>query len=57
MCYIWPVQVNKLLVKGHFDLNLAVGQMVPHEVIGMANYHKNSLIGIGGLESIIKAIF
>lgn len=55
MCEIWPVQVNKFLVEGHFDLNLAVGQVVPHEVIGMANYHKNSLIGIGGLETIHKS--
>src|SRR5690606_13963331 len=38
--YDWTAQVNKLLVEGNFDLILSIGQVVPHEVIGMANHNK-----------------
>jgi hypothetical protein len=50
--YAWPAQVNRLISRGNFDLTLSLGQVVPHEVIGMANYNKNILIGTGGRESI-----
>jgi len=46
--FAWPAQVNKLISRGDFDLVLSIGQVVPHEVIGMANYNKNILIGTGG---------
>ena len=36
----WPAQVNKLLWEGEHDLILSIGQVVPHEVLGMANYNK-----------------
>jgi len=55
--YAWPVQVNRLLVDGGFDLIISVGQVVPHEVIGMANYTKNILVGTGGSECINKSHF
>ena len=55
--YGWPAQVNKLLVKGGFDLILSVGQVVPHEVVGMANYNKNIFVGTGGSEGINKSHF
>lgn len=55
--YSWPAQVNKLLVEGDFDLILSVGQVVPHEVIGMANYNKNIFVGTGGAEGINKSHF
>ena len=55
--YEWPAQVNKLLVEGDFDLILSVGQVVPHEVIGMANYNKNVFVGTGGSEGINKSHF
>ena len=55
--YAWPVTVNKLLVKGRFDLILSIGQVVPHEVTGMANYNKNILVGTGGADSINKSHF
>ena len=51
----WPVQVNRLLVEGNFDLILSIGQVVPHEVVGMANYNKNVLVGTGGFEAINKS--
>lgn len=53
--YAWLVQVNRLIVHGEFDLILSIGQVVPHEVIGMANYNKNILIGTGGRESINRS--
>jgi nickel-dependent lactate racemase len=48
----WPAQTNRLISQGGFDLILSIGQVVPHEVIGMANYNKNILIGAGGRQSI-----
>jgi nickel-dependent lactate racemase len=53
----WPAQVNKLLVDGGFDLILSIGQVVPHEVVGMANYNKNIFVGTGGQEGINKSHF
>jgi len=55
--YAWPAQVGKLLVEGQFDLILSIGQVVPHEVIGMANYNKNIFVGTGGPEGINKSHF
>ena len=51
----WPVQVNRLLVEGGFDLILSVGQVVPHEVIGMANHNKNIFVGTGGADAINRS--
>ena len=53
--YSWPAQVNRLVSQGGFDLILSIGQVVPHEVIGMANYNKNILIGTGGREGINRS--
>ncbi|MFA6127285.1 MAG: lactate racemase domain-containing protein [Bacteroidales bacterium] len=55
--YSWPVELNRMIWEGGHDLILSVGQVVPHEVIGMANYNKNLLIGCGGPESINKSHF
>jgi nickel-dependent lactate racemase len=55
LSYAWPAQVNRLISQGGFDLILSIGQVVPHEVIGMANYTKNILIGTGGRESINRS--
>ena len=55
--YTWPAQVNKLLLDPSFDLILSIGQVVPHEVIGMANYTKNIFVGVGGSEGINKSHF
>ena len=53
----WPVQVNRLLVEGGFDLILSIGQVVPHEVVGMANYNKNLFVGTGGSVAINRSHF
>jgi len=51
------VAVNRQLFDGNYDLILSVGQVVPHEVIGMANYTKNIMIGVGGKDTIDKSHF
>jgi nickel-dependent lactate racemase len=53
--YPFPAQVNRLISRGGFDLILSIGQVVPHEVIGMANYNKNILVGTGGREGINRS--
>lgn len=53
----WPVQVNKMLQEGGHDLILSIGQVVPHEVVGIANYNKNIFVGTGGVEGINKSHF
>ncbi len=53
--FSWPAQTNKLLINGNYDLILSIGQVVPHEVIGMANYNKNIFVGAGGKDSIHKS--
>lgn len=47
-----PVEVNRSLVDGTYDLIFSIGQVVPHEVVGMANYSKNILVGLGGRRMI-----
>ena len=53
----WPAQLANLIWTGQHDLTLSVGQVVPHEVIGMANYNKNIFVGTGGQEGINKSHF
>jgi nickel-dependent lactate racemase len=50
------VEVSNLLFAG-YDLILSVGQIVPHEVVGMANYTKNIVVGVGGADMINKSHF
>ena len=51
-----PVEADELLLDG-WDLVVSVGQVVPHEVIGMANYTKNLVIGLGGAPTIHRSHF
>ena len=53
----WPAQLANLICHGRHDLILSVGQIVPHEVVGMASYNKNLFVGTGGPESINKSHF
>ena len=55
--YAMEVGVNKLLLEGDYDLILSIGQIVPHEVIGMANFTKNVCVGVGGSDMINKSHF
>lgn len=49
------VEVNRLLVEGNWDVIVSVGQLVPHEVIGIANHNKNVFVGAGGSDLINKS--
>jgi nickel-dependent lactate racemase len=53
----WPVQLANLIWTGQHDLILSIGQVVPHEVIGMANHNKNIFVGTGGAASINRSHF
>jgi nickel-dependent lactate racemase len=53
--YDWPAQVDRLLLEDGIDLILSLGQVVPHEVVGMANHNKNIFVGTGGPEGINKS--
>lgn len=55
--YAMQVAINTLLFDGNYDLILSMGQIVPHEVIGMANYTKNICVGVGGSDMINKSHF
>lgn len=55
--YPIEVEVNSLLVDGGYDLIVSIGQIVPHEVVGMANYTKNIMIGVGGSGTINRSHF
>lgn len=55
--FAWPAQLANLIWTGGHDLILSVGQVVPHEVIGMASYNKNLFVGCGGAEGINKSHF
>jgi nickel-dependent lactate racemase len=46
------VEVNKRIVDSSYDLIISIGQVVPHEVVGMANYSKNIFVGCGGSSMI-----
>ena len=41
-------EVNRRIMDPSYDLILSVGQVVPHEVIGMSNHAKNLFVGAGG---------
>lgn len=49
------VQINKLLMDVSYDLIISPGQVIPHEVAGMANHAKNIFVGVGGSEMINKS--
>ena len=55
--YSWPAQVARLMAEGGHDLIFSPGQVVPHEVAGMANFNKNIFVGTGGAEGINKSHF
>lgn len=59
----WPAQLNTHVwskrkeihdvnIHPHRSLIISVGQVVPHEVMGMANFNKNLFVGVGGVEAI-----
>lgn len=55
--YPVKVEINKRLTERSYDLIVSIGQVVPHEVVGMANYNKNIFVGCGGKDIIDKSHF
>lgn len=53
----WPVEVNRMLAQRRHGLIVSIGQVVPHEVVGMANYNKNLFVGTGGKRGINESHF
>lgn len=50
-------EIDKQLVEGGWDYIFSIGQLVPHEVIGIANHNKNIYVGTGGGDTINKSHF
>lgn len=55
--YSIDVEVNQKIIDDSYDLIISIGQVVPHEVVGMANYSKNIFVGCGGKDIINKSHF
>lgn len=55
--YDVAVEIDRALIEGGYDEIISVGQIVPHEVVGMANYTKNICVGVGGVDLINKSHF
>ena len=51
------IEINQRLLDPQYDLIISIGQVIPHEVVGMANYSKNILIGCGGQTAINRSHF
>lgn len=49
------VEVDRLLLAEKWDAIISVGQLVPHEVIGIANHNKNVFVGAGGSDLINRS--
>ncbi len=49
------LKINKLVFE--YDLVFSIGQVLPHEVLGVSNFTKNIIIGLGGIEIIEKTHF
>lgn len=49
------VEVNRRVLDPSYDLIISMGQVVPHEVVGMGNYTKNLFVGVGGADMINKS--
>lgn len=55
--YAINIEVDQLIALGKYDAIVSVGQVVPHEVIGMAGGNKNILVGCAGPDTINKSHF
>lgn len=55
--YPVPCEVAPRIVDGRFDRVLSIGQLVPHEVAGIANHSKNIFVGVGGKRAIDRTHF
>lgn len=51
-----PAEIDAELFN-NWDVIISIGQVVPHEVIGMANFTKNLVIGLGGAPNVHRSHF
>ena len=51
------IELDPLIAEGGHDAIISCGQIVPHEVIGMAGGNKNLLVGCAGADTINKSHF
>lgn len=49
------MEINRRIMDDSYDLIISLGQVVPHEVVGMSNHAKNLFVGVGGSEVINKS--
>ena len=47
-----PIEINRMVLEGKYDLIINIGQVVPHEVLGFSNHNKNYFIGLGSKRTI-----
>lgn len=52
LSFEWPAQISRRIAAREHGVVFSIGQVVPHEVVGMANHAKNIFIGTGGAEAI-----
>jgi len=50
-------EVNKRLLEVPWDRIISIGQLLPHEVSGIAGHSKNIVVGLGGPDAIHKTHF
>ena len=55
--YPIDVEINRQIIEGKYDLVVSIGQVIPHEVAGMANFYKNIFVGCGGKDIINRSHF
>jgi len=48
-------EISRHVMNPKYDLIISLGQVVPHEVLGMSNHSKNLFIGVGGSDMINKS--
>lgn len=49
------VELDRRIIEQKWDAIISIGQLVPHEVIGIANHAKNVFVGAGGSDLINKS--
>jgi len=55
--YPVSIEIDQLIALGKHDVIISCGQIVPHEVVGMAGGNKNILVGCAGPDTINKSHF
>ncbi|MBN1669812.1 MAG: DUF2088 domain-containing protein [Kiritimatiellae bacterium] len=55
--YDVAIEIDPLIAEGGYDAIISIGQIVPHEVAGLAGGNKNILVGTAGPDTINKSHF